>query len=274
MKNYQQISMDDIIFEGRNKQYGAYELRQKIDRHSSIGLMATISAFTAILIIYSYNPFREKSMAPPEVIVEHYLSDIKEILPPNVIPPKTIEQAAAPLVNTLDNREMQAVVDQVAQTIAPVTQTEAFDSHLGTETVTNGVDKPYVEPIETTNSTGNVVAEVKTPVATNTIITYADVMPSYNGGKDAMMDYLKNNIKPFQSDVENGGKGKVILRFYVDTDGTVRNPEVVKDNIGGRCAEAAINAVKKMKKWNPGKQNGIPVKVYFTLPVTFDFTKS
>ena len=70
-----------------------------------------------------------------------------------------------------------------------------------------------------------------------------------------------------------GKLGKICeVGKIVDVDGTVRNPEVIKDGIGGRCGEAAISAIKKMPKWKPGLQNGTPVKVYFTLPVAFDFS--
>jgi protein TonB len=87
------------------------------------------------------------------------------------------------------------------------------------------------------------------------------------------MEYLQKNIRPYAADVENGGTGKVIIKFYVDVDGTVKDPKVLKDNMGGRCAEAAIAAIKKMPRWKPGMQNGTPLKVYFTLPVTFDFSR-
>ena len=65
----------------------------------------------------------------------------------------------------------------------------------------------------------------------------------------------------------------MIIRFYIDVDGSVRSPEVLKDNIGGRCAEATLNAIKKMPKWNPGRQGDRAVKVYYVLPVSFDFSK-
>ena len=122
-------------------------------------------------------------------------------------------------------------------------------------------------------STGGTNIDIQKTIVSNAIIEHADFMPSFNGGNAALIDYLKKNIRPFESDIQNGLSGKVFIKFYVDTDGTVRNPQVIRDNIGGRCAEAAINAIQKMPKWKPGMQNGTAVKVYFTLPVTFDFSR-
>ena len=273
MKNYQELTMDDIIFENRNKQYGAYELRQNIDKHSVIGLSITLTAFIALMIIYWINPLQKTSITKPEIVIEHNLSNIDEILPPVVIPPEQIKQAQITKVNTTDFREINTVPDIAANTTSPASQEVAANANLGTSTVTDGINKPYIAEV-TTNNTTVAISETAAAVITDEIIRYADVMPSFNGGKDAMMEYLKKNIKPFESDVENGLSGKVILRFYIDTDGTVRNPEVMKDNAGGRCAEAAIIAVKKMPRWNAGKQNGKAVKVYFILPVTFNFSSN
>lgn len=279
MNNYEKIAMNDIIFEGRNKQYGAYELRQNISKNSSIGLMITITAFTVILIIYTYNPFRVTTSIADGREVWLETKDI--IIPPQeIIQPKQ-QATLPPKVNMVKDVEMQVVADNKTPTEAPITRDVAAESNTGVANVTDGVDRVNtITNIETTNltntnttSTMSSETVIKTEM-TSTVLNTAKEMPSFYGGKDALMEYLKNNIKPFSSDVEKGLSGKVILRFYIDTDGSVKNVEVLKDYIGGRCAEAAINAVKKMPKWKAGKQNDVPVKVYFTLPVTFDFTRN
>ncbi len=274
MNNYQNTSMNDIVFEGRNKQYGAYQLRQNINKNSSIGLLVTISAFTALLLIYKYNPFQNRLITPNETIITCEFANIKEIAIPETVQPKQLPSSPPPKVNTVDAREMQAVADKVATTAAPISLVDNADKNFGTTTVTDGIDKPITQPIEPTNHSNTAITETPTnsPTVTDKIVNYTDVMPTFIGGKDALMDYLKNNIKPFSSDIEKGLSGRVVVRFYIDTDGSVRNPEVIKDEIGGRCGEAAITAIKKMPKWNAGKQKGNPVKVYFTLPVTFNFT--
>jgi protein TonB len=94
-------------------------------------------------------------------------------------------------------------------------------------------------------------------------------MPSFPGGPAELMKYLSKNINYPSLARENGLEGKVIVNFYVDTDGAIKNPTIVKDPVGGGCAEEALRVIKAMPKWSPGLQNGMPAKVYYTLPVTF-----
>lgn len=112
----------------------------------------------------------------------------------------------------------------------------------------------------------NIVTSINTD---STIITRAEIMPSFPGGSPALMKYLSENIKYPPKAVENGLEGKVFVKFYIDIDGTAQNPVVIKDNVGGGCAEEALKVIKNMPKWSPGMQKGEPVKVYYILSVTF-----
>lgn len=275
MNNYKEISMDDIIFENRNKQYGAYQLRQSIDRHSGMGLLATLSAFSLLLLLYSIHPFHKNIKADPIIEVNFKPSDIPEYKP-EIEQQKQTTPPPQTKVNTTEFKDMKVIDDAVVTTTNIATQTDIFDKQIGTETITDGIDKTNTIIAEKTSGTGTEIVETVADkkIESDKIVNFASEMPMFAGGKDAMMEYLSKNIKPFSSDVENGISGKVIIRFYIDIDGTVKNPEILKDNIGGRCAEAAIAAIKKMPKWKAGKQNGIPVKVYFTLPVTFNFSRN
>lgn len=101
------------------------------------------------------------------------------------------------------------------------------------------------------------------------IFDRAEVMPGYPGGVPELMKFLQKNIRYPSLARENGLEGKVIVKFYIDTDGTVRDPLVLKDGVGGGCGDEAVRVVKAMPKWTPGSQRGKTVKVYYTLPVTF-----
>lgn len=98
-----------------------------------------------------------------------------------------------------------------------------------------------------------------------------DVQPSFINGIPEMFKYLQKNLRYPSLARENGLKGKVIVRFYVDTDGSIKEPTVLKDGVGGGCADEAIRVIKSMPKWVPGIKNAKSVKVYFTLPITFGF---
>jgi TonB family protein len=103
----------------------------------------------------------------------------------------------------------------------------------------------------------------------STIITRAEVMPSFPGGSSELMKFLSKNINYPVEARKIGAEGKVVVNFYVDTDGSIKNPIIVKDPVGYGCAEEVLRVISIMPKWAPGMQDGVPAKVYFTLPVTF-----
>jgi TonB family protein len=100
----------------------------------------------------------------------------------------------------------------------------------------------------------------------------AEVMPTFPGGQYALNIFLNKNIRYPIIALENALEGKVIVKFYVDTDGSIKNPIVLKDNVGGGCAEEALRVVGSMPKWNPGTQRNKPVRVFFVIPITFKLT--
>jgi protein TonB len=100
------------------------------------------------------------------------------------------------------------------------------------------------------------------------IVTFAEQMPEFEGGQEDLMKYLSKNIVYPPVAKENGIEGRVILQFVVGTDGKISQIDVVK-KLGWGMEEEAVRVVKSMPPWRPGKQNGKPVTVRFTLPVVF-----
>ena len=100
------------------------------------------------------------------------------------------------------------------------------------------------------------------------VLTFVEEMPEFPGGVNALLTYLRTNIDyPDSARVKNI-EGKVFLRFVIDEEGNVTHPEVLRSLHPLLDAEA-IRVVQQMPKWSPGKQNGKPVSVYFTLPIFF-----
>ena len=248
MNSYQNYSMDEIIFENRNKAYGAFQLRQTIDRNASIGLLVTVSAFAVLMLLYQLSAFNKH-----ETIISGPIVNIKtmEFKDQTITIPKPVEnQTPPPTVNATMFKEFK-VVQTVPVTQPIPSQSELTNTVIGEQTITNAVASVNPIPSEVTapNSTGNMPVVESTPaIVTTTIFKTAEILPSYPEGNAALMKYLRDNIHPYSSDVETGNIGKVVLRFYIDTDGSVRNPEIIKDGIGGRCGEVAISAIKKMPK--------------------------
>lgn len=97
----------------------------------------------------------------------------------------------------------------------------------------------------------------------------AETMPVYDGGIPELMKFLSKNIRYPSIARENGLEGKVIIKFYLDNFGFINDIDILKDGIGGGCAEEAARVVSLMPRWQPGYQDGFPVNVYYTLPVSF-----
>jgi protein TonB len=104
---------------------------------------------------------------------------------------------------------------------------------------------------------------------TTTISDRADVVPEFPGGPVGILKYIQKNLK-YPTEAKNrGAEGKVLVKFYIDTDGAVKDPVILKDPVGFGASEEALRLIRNMPKWKPGTQKGKPVKVYYTMPVTF-----
>lgn len=114
----------------------------------------------------------------------------------------------------------------------------------------------------------NAFAQQETTTTAEKVFDQVDEMPSFPGGKDAMMEFLSKNIKYPVVAEENGIQGRVLVKVVVKKDGTIDSPIVVK-GVDPSLNKEAIRVVKTMPKWIPGKQKGEPVNVSFTVPVTF-----
>jgi len=110
------------------------------------------------------------------------------------------------------------------------------------------------------------VAEIEEPASVS------EVSPQYPGGEQALYAFLGKNIQYPTPCVDNGIEGKVYIRFVVEKDGQVSNVVVLRQppgEYGTLLAKEAVRVVRKLEKFTPGMQNGKPVRVYYTLPVTF-----
>lgn len=257
---------NELVFEDRNKTYGAYELRKRYADRILVSLLigiATIAIIVAIpyisAFISSLTPHEEEvvvpidwsQMAPPPVAEE------EEILPPpppeDVAPPQ--EQAASVEFRTLE------MTDEPVQELT--TTEDLTVANPGTETQAGTGADLFSLPSEGTG-TGRVVDEPAEPK----VFTIVEVNPEFVGGQEALAKYLVDNINYPQRAKEMNVQGRVYLKFVIDEFGNVGNVTVQR-GIGQGCDEEAIRVVKKMPRWKPGKQGGRPVKVWFNLPIEF-----
>lgn len=251
----------DMVFEGRNHTYGAYVLRKKSNDYTVKGIVLAIIFFTlsiatpVIINIIKANLPKEKVVAVNEsnVLEEPPPIDKNEPPPPPAEPPP-------PLKSTVKFTPPEIKPDKEVPDEPPPTQDEMEKVDAGKKTEEgdeNGVDASLVED----PGTGDAGPQ---------ILDFAEQMPEFDGGQEAMMKYISDNIQYPPLARESGIEGKVVLKFAVGVDGHISNIDVLGNKkLGWGCEEEAIRVVKSMPSWRPGKQNGKPVPVYFTLPIRF-----
>jgi periplasmic protein TonB len=271
MSNESKSNIDDLVFAHRNKVYGAYDLRQLYSRRMTWGTLAGIATFLLLIfgpIIYSW--------AKERLTREDEILNVKEVnlAEPPPIDPNKPEPPPPPKVDPPPIKDQIKFVppvvkkdeEVVEEEIPPVVE-EVKKADISTETKEgkeDGVDASLVEP--------EVKEEIKEAIKEEVeeVFNTANVQqkPMFPDGDAALAKYLAENIKYPAVAKDNGIKGKVILRFTVAKSGNIENVELVR-GIGGGCDQEAMRVVKGMPNWSPGKNNGKPVKVTFTLPVTF-----
>ncbi|MBK7430902.1 MAG: TonB family protein [Bacteroidetes bacterium] len=247
----------EIVFEGRNKEYGGYVLRQKYQKRIVIAMIASITGLglaIAIPMIVSYiNKVvisRENAITESITLAEPPPIDKSTPPPPPVIPPPPVQQ-------TIKFTPPKVVKDEEVVE-PPPTQDEVKEVQVST--VTQEGDKDIVDipedPVVGDPEEGKIFSFVEEP-------------PAFPGGEDKLMEYLGKNIKYPTIAKENNIQGRVYVTFVVDKDGKVKDAKVLR-GIGGGCDEEALRVVKNMPEWKPGRQNGRSVLVQYNLPVVFN----
>jgi protein TonB len=250
----------DLIFQGRNQSYGAYVLRKKSDENTLKGIVFSILLFTTCIsapVIINYI----KSKIPKENEVK--VTEVNTLEEPPPIdknePPPPPTEPPPPLKSTVKFTPPEIKPDEeVPQDEPPPAQEDMKDKDAGAATVEgdpNGVDASLVEGDGDGDSPE--------------IMTFAEQMPEFPGGAEEMYKYLSKNIQYPPLARENSIEGKVILTFVVGSDGKISQLEQVGKKLNWGLDEEAMRVVKSMPPWTPGKQNGKPVYVKFTLPIRF-----
>jgi protein TonB len=267
--NLYETSWIDLVFENRNKEYGAYHLRQENTKTSFFALFMGVSLLTAAIsipMVYNYlNPKYETTIEP--LIPEEPLvvSKFETYIPPTKTEEAPMPEVKNPVtanINTnvqLINPEIVHPEAATPKDIASNVDLKTYPSDNTTSTAGTGVG--------TTPSTGTVVAS--TPgIAENTILTsnMVDKMPEFPGGIKKFYTYVGNNFEKPELDSQNAIR--VSVSFVIEKDGSMTDIKVLKDPGYGLGAEA-IRVLKSLKtKWSPGMFEGKPVRTSYNLPIT------
>ncbi|MEC5147116.1 energy transducer TonB [Chitinophaga sp. 212800010-3] len=261
----------DILFEGRNKDYGAYELRSRYNKRVRNAIMGTGSIMLVLIGGYALNNTLRAAdhVRPPEIarkIIQ--LDEVKLPDPDPVIPPPPVHATPPPAARTeifvtptITDKEVKVEEEMKSQK-------ELKSVNIGVAK-SDGVEGGADVELLAGDGGGTGVITVEKPPKREEPFTIVEIMPEFPGGMDALAKYLGNNIRYPAMAQDNGIEGIVTIQFVVNTDGSITDAKILGAHKGGGLEEEAMRVVRKMPKWRPGKQGGRFVPVYFNLPVNF-----
>ncbi len=259
----------NLIFEGKNQLYGAYALRQTADRRHIMSIV--ITAVFAAGSLFLFGRMQAENLKAEankdEFLTAITMADLEAPKEENNIEPIQPKEAVPEVKSTIQLTSIIAI--SKAEDIKPEEELRTMEdlntstAAIGSHNVKGSDDPNAAHPddvgvTESSNITGN--ADV--------VREFVEIMPQFPGGEKELMAFLKKNLKYPVIAAEIGTQGRVVLRFVVGKDGSISNIEVVRP-LEASCDKEAVRVIKSMPKWIPGRQNGVPASVYFSLPVRF-----
>lgn len=256
----------DILFEGRNKDYGAYELRKTYNRRIIKSLFA-MGGLIGLLFLGSAVAGHGKKAGPLQVDSDVVIQNVKEpdVTPPPVpLPPKPQLQVATIRMTT----PVVVPDNKVPPDEHPPVTDDAIDRKIGLATQDGGKDVGIDGPPVSAGIGSGVVEKPKASEGDNRFEP-VEVEASFPGGSEAWARFLNRNLRVPEDAISNGIEGMVIVQFVVDVNGTVSDVQAISGPDGGGLKEEAVRVIQKSGKWVPAIQNGRSVKAYRKQPVIF-----
>ena len=270
----------DLVFEGKNQEFGAYQLRKSSDkRHNLAMLYVLIGLAVVAAILFSLNMYndyraeieaaeakeRAEKMSAAQLAQMEEVEEVEEEVeeqrfeqpeievPQEVLATVQVTQIAIVDAEEVKNEVMDMEAQQEDNTARGVVNQEGSDDADKFKAVAEQVVVKEPEP---------------EPVKEEEIFVAVEQQPEFPGGTAALMKWLASNVRYPQMALENGISGRVIVKFVVEKDGSVSGVTLVR-GVDKDLDREAIRVVKSMPKWQPGKNNGQAVRCYFNLPVNF-----
>ena len=262
-----QASLLDIVFDERNKVYGAYELRSKYTQRLSKALLVT-GAIASVILLASFVGSKMKSQA------KHVQLDITDVSTTKLADDPIVEPPPPP---------KQKPIEQPRVAMIQFTPPRLVHEEIDPKDQMKNVDEIDQAKISTKNVDGIKAVDIAAPpIDENSgVITGPKAQPkdepfskveieaSFPGGEDEWKKYISKEIGRYTDELQEDGKaGTCTVQFIVDVNGVINDIEVLTMK-GSKLAEICANAVRKGPKWIPAIQNGNKVKAYRRQPVTF-----
>lgn len=261
----------DIIFEGRNKDYGAYDLRRTYRKRmitAVVGMMAImLLVFISYVVANKISDDEKTEMVVKDVQLEEIKQEEKKPEPPPPPPPPKVEP---PKVEMAKFTPPKIVKDEeVKEDEKPPEQEKLEDTKIGSINQEGIKDEGITAPPVSDAGKGVIEAPKKVEEDYDKLFTKVEIESSYPGGNSAWTRYLYKSMRYPQEAQDNDIQGTIVVQFIVDKDGNVSDVEAISGPTNGGLRDEAIRVIKKSGKWEPAVQNGRKVKSYKKQPITF-----
>lgn len=267
----------DLIFEGKNKDFGAYKLRQGSEsRHNKAFFYVLIGLVAVCLLIFGYMKYeayktqkaeeeakakleQQQKLAQMEAEKEEEKEEEVEQIEIEEVKPEAPQLATQLMTELLltdtpkEDNEIKANADIQKDNSVMSTFTQAGSDDID-------LIKEHKEEV--------VQEKPREEKKKEEVLTHVEQMPKFPGGDAELYKFISNNLNYPAMAIENNVQGRVVVQFVVTKDGSIGNVKVVR-SVDRDLDNEAIRVCKKLPKFIPGKQNGQPVNVWYTLPVTF-----
>lgn len=268
------ISRDwtEMVFEGRNKEYGAYRLRKNAGKRNLYSLITIFIAALAIwggISLVKFVESRTKSVAQTSVAEISALNQPKKKAEVKQQQKVKLEQPEKVVERVKSSVKFTAPVIKNDDEVKPEDELKTQDELMSTKTAIGALD------VKGNDDANGEVLKIKEAVAqpepkpeVEKVFDVVEQMPSFPGGPSALMEWLSNNVKYPVVAQENGVQGRVVVSFVVERDGSITDVKVVR-GVDPSLDREASRVVRAMPRWIPGKQNGSAVRVKYNVPVAF-----
>ena len=263
----------DLVFEGKNQEYGAYVLRKETGKRNVKALVWVLIGIAAIFAIaYAnlaiQNAIKQNASIDTDVELSK-LAAKKEAKVERKEEVKKVELEQKVVEKVKSSVKFTAPEIKKDDEVKPEDELKSQDDLSKTNTAigvynVEGNDEAEGEVLKAKE----VVVDEKPKEEETKVFDVVEQMPQFPGGPQALFEYLSKNIKYPVVAEENGIQGRVIVTFVVERDGSITDVKVAK-SVDPSLDKEAMRVVKSMPNWIPGKQNGSAVRVKYTVPVTF-----
>lgn len=268
------ISSDwvDLVFEGRNKAYGAYRLRKSTTKRNILAMVAVVILLVVAFIILTVKNFVDEQRAKVAMTQVAELTNYDQPKKKAEVKQKKVEVEPERVVERVKSSiKFTAPVIKKDEEVKPDEELKTQDELMSTKTAIGSFD---VKGNDDANGeilkAKEVIAEPEPPKheEENKVFDIVEQQPLFPGGPAALMKYLSENTKYPVVAQENGVHGRVTVQFVVEKDGSISDVHVLR-GVDPSLDKEAVRVVKSMPRWTPGKQNGITVRVNYRVPVLF-----